>query len=133
METIEVQDPFAGYDVFKLACPSRQVLDRISDRWTSLVLLALQDGTLRFSELRRKIEGVSQKMLTQTLRALERDGLVSREVFPTVPVTVQYSLTPLGASLLDAVQGIRTWAYSHIDEIDEAREDYDRQSVAAAP
>src|SRR2546423_661867 len=111
METIEVLDPFTGYDIFKLACPSRRVLDRIADRWTALVLFALQDGTLRFSELRRRIEGVSQKMLTQTLRGLERDGLVTRQVFATVPVTVEYSLTPLGASLSSTIQGIRTWAY----------------------
>ena len=119
------------FDVFKAACPSRQVLDRVADRWTSLVLLALSDGTMRFSELRRRIEGVSQKMLTQTLRGLERDGLVRREVFPTVPVTVEYTLTALGESLLAAVQGIRSWAYAHIDEIDVARERYDA-AVAAA-
>ena len=128
METIEVLDPLAGYDVFKAACPSRQILDRIADRWTALVLYALQDGTLRFAELRRRIEGVSQKMLTQTLRALERDGLVAREVFPTGPVTVEYTLTPLGASLCDTIQGIRVWAYSHIDQIDSAREAYDAEA-----
>jgi DNA-binding HxlR family transcriptional regulator len=119
------------YDMFKSACPSRQILDRVADRWTALVLLALSDGTMRFSELRRRIEGVSQKMLTQTLRALERDGLVTREVFPTVPVTVEYTLTPLGASLLNAVQAIRTWAYQNIDEIDQARQRYDTATAAS--
>ena len=121
-----------AYDMFKSACPSRQILDRVADRWTALVLLALSDGTMRFSELRRRIEGVSQKMLTQTLRALERDGLVTREVFPTVPVTVEYTLTPLGASLLTAVQAIRTWAYQNIDEIDQARQRYDTTNAAAS-
>jgi DNA-binding HxlR family transcriptional regulator len=120
-----------AYDMFKSACPSRQILDRVADRWTALVLLALSDGTMRFSELRRRIEGVSQKMLTQTLRALERDGLVTREVFPTVPVTVEYTLTPLGASLLNAVQAIRTWAYQNIDEIDQARQRYDTATTAS--
>jgi DNA-binding HxlR family transcriptional regulator len=80
---------------------------------------------LRFSQLRRSIEGVSQKMLTQTLRALERDGLVDRTVYPTVPVTVEYRLTGLGQSLADAVEGIRLWAYSKMDEIETARERYD--------
>jgi DNA-binding HxlR family transcriptional regulator len=93
---------------------------------------ALQDGTLRFSELRRRIEGVSQKMLTQTLRGLERDGLVTREVFATVPVTVQYSLTPLGASLSSTIQAIRVWAYTHIDEIGAARAAYDGEAAEKA-
>jgi DNA-binding HxlR family transcriptional regulator len=126
METNEV----GPWNVFDTACPSRQIFERISDRWTSLVLMALEDGTLRFSELKRKVEGVSQKMLTQTLRGLERDGLVTREVFPTVPVTVEYTLTKLGASLLSAVQQIRTWAYANIEEIDVAREQYDRRALA---
>ncbi|MFJ2112101.1 alpha/beta fold hydrolase [Streptomyces sp. NPDC087850] len=84
------------------------------------------------SRRRRRIEGVSQKMLTQTLRALERDGLVTREAFPTVPVTVQYSLTSMGASLSATIQGIRTWAYTHIDQIDTARETYDTQAASAS-
>jgi DNA-binding HxlR family transcriptional regulator len=91
------------WNMMSAACPTRQVLDRIADKWTMLVIVALQDGTLRFSELRRGIEGISQKMLTQTLRALERDGMVERDVIPTVPVTVRYTLTPLGHSLADAV------------------------------
>ena len=112
-----------GYDVFRLACPSREVFDRIGERWTALVLLALaQDDTQRFSALRRKIEGISQKMLTQTLRTLERDGLVARRAYATVPVTVEYSLTPLGRSLGEAVQTLRGWAYTHIDAITAARE-----------
>jgi DNA-binding HxlR family transcriptional regulator len=118
------------WNIFDNACPSRQIFERIADRWTSLVLMALEDGTLRFSELKRKVQGVSQKMLTQTLRGLERDGLVTREVFPTVPVTVEYTLTPLGVSLLGAVQQIRTWAYANIGEIDTARERYDQRALA---
>ncbi|KAA0018459.1 winged helix-turn-helix transcriptional regulator [Antrihabitans cavernicola] len=118
-----------GYDVFARSCPSRGVFDRIGERWTGLVLLALQQGTMRFSELRRRIDGISQKMLTQTLRSLERDGLVAREVFPTVPVTVEYTLTPLGASLCDAVAVLRTWAYEHIDELETARAKFEDASA----
>src|SRR5262245_52349766 len=100
METIR-------WDVLKARCPTRQVLARIADKWTMLVITALEgEEALRFSELRRRIEGISQKMLTQTLRALERDGLVDRTVYPTVPVTVEYQLTPLGQSLTDAVDAI---------------------------
>ncbi|WP_323747766.1 winged helix-turn-helix transcriptional regulator [Catenulispora rubra] len=127
METIEVQ----AWNLFEKGCPSRQIFERISDRWTGIVLMALEDGTLRFSELKRKVEGVSQKMLTQTLRALERDGLVTREVFPTVPVTVEYTLTRLGASLLATVQQVRAWAYANIEEIDAARGVYDRRALSS--
>ena len=114
------------WDVMKQQCPTRQVLTRIADKWTMLVITSLADEpVLRFSELRRRIEGVSQKMLTQTLRALERDGLIDRRVYPTVPVTVEYRLTDLGSSLADAVAAIRTWAYSNMDEIASARGRYD--------
>jgi DNA-binding HxlR family transcriptional regulator len=106
------------------------VLDRIADKWTMLVIVALEHGTLRFSELRRSIDGITQKMLTQTLRALERDGLVEREVIATVPVTVRYTLTPLGHSLADAVGVIRTWAYTNMDAIDAARQAYQPGSGA---
>jgi DNA-binding HxlR family transcriptional regulator len=112
------------WNMMSAACPTRQVLDRIADKWTMLVIVALQDGTLRFSELRRGIEGISQKMLTQTLRALERDGMVERDVIPTVPVTVRYTLTPLGYSLADAVSVIRTWAYENMTTIEKARATY---------
>lgn len=113
------------FDVMKEACPTRQVLGRIADKWTMLVVLALEDGTLRFSQIRAKIGGVTQKMLTQTLRALERDGMVSRKAYPTVPVSVEYTLTPLGRSLAQAVTVIRQWAYSHIDSIEIARQRFD--------
>jgi DNA-binding HxlR family transcriptional regulator len=112
------------FNMMSAACPTRQVLDRIADKWTLLVVSALEDGTLRFSELRRRVEGITQKMLTQTLRALERDGLVDREVIPTVPVTVRYTLTPLGHSLANTVEVIRTWAYTNMDAIEAARETY---------
>ncbi len=87
----------------------------------------------RFSELRRQIGGITQKMLTQTLRGLERDGLITREVFPTVPVTVRYTLTPLGHSLAAAVDELRTWAYAHMDDIAAARTTFDRRPAATGP
>jgi DNA-binding HxlR family transcriptional regulator len=113
------------YDVLAEACPTRQVVNRIGDRWSLLVLYALDGGTLRFAELRRTVEGVSQKMLTQTLRLLERDGLVRREVFATVPPHVEYSLTPLGRSLAAKIAGIREWAYANMTDIETARRNFD--------
>ncbi len=116
------------FDVMEDACPTRQILSRIADKWTMLVVLALGSGTLRFSQLRSRIGGVTQKMLTQTLRGLERDGLISRKAHPTVPVTVEYTLTPLGHSLGEAVSVIRGWTYSHIAEIEQARRHFDKMS-----
>src|SRR4051794_34460413 len=99
----------ADYDAFLARCPSRQLLDRISDKWVTLVLAALADGPQRYSQLARTIAGVSQKMLTQTLRTLERDGLLIRTVTATVPVTVTvtYELTDLGRSLQDVIAGLK--------------------------
>lgn len=114
-----------AYDVYLATCPSRRLLDRISDKWVTLVLSALVDGPMRYSELAHRIAGVSQKMLTQTLRALERDGLVTREVTPSVPVRVDYELTPLGESLRKRMALLKEWAEEHMPEIDRARERYD--------
>lgn len=111
----------ANYDAFLAVCPSRQLLNLISSKWVTLVLCALSGGEQRYSELARTIAGVSQKMLTQTLRSLERDGLVTRTVTPTVPVTVTYELTELGRSLYLEVRGIKRWAESHMDEISANR------------
>ena len=113
------------YDALAAACPTRQVINRIGDRWSLLVLYALEAGTLRFQELRRTVDGVSQKMLTQTLRLLERDGLVHRQVYATVPPRVEYSLTPLGRSLAGHIAGIREWAYANMAGIEAAREAFD--------
>jgi DNA-binding HxlR family transcriptional regulator len=121
------------WDAMKAACPTRQVIARIADKWAMLVITALDgEEALRFSELRRRIEGVSQKMLTQTLRALERDGLVSRTIYPTVPVTVEYRLTTLGQSLTDAVDAIRDWAYGHMSQIELARDAFDARAADRA-
>jgi DNA-binding HxlR family transcriptional regulator len=115
------------FDVMRDACPTRQVLGRVANKWTMLVVLALEGGTLRFSQLRARVEGVTQKMLTQTLRALERDGMITRRVYPTVPVTVEYALTPLGRSLGEAVAVVRNWAYANMPEIENARRRYDAE------
>jgi DNA-binding HxlR family transcriptional regulator len=135
----------AGYDAFLAACPSRQLLDRISDKWSTLVLCALGGGDagptsggdagptgaggaprpMRYSELHRTLVGVSQKMLTQTLRTLERDGLVTRTVTPTVPVTVTYEATELGLSLRAAVAGIKLWAEANVEAVTASRAAYD--------
>ena len=113
-------------DPFQALCPTRRVLDRIGDTWAVLILIALDDGTLRFNELRRRIENISQKMLSQTLKSLERDGLISRRAFATVPVTVEYALTPLGRTLASTVQALTQWAEAHIGEVEAAQQRYDR-------
>jgi DNA-binding HxlR family transcriptional regulator len=113
-------------DAFNAQCPTRRVLDRIGDKWAVLVLILLKRETLRFNALRRRIEAISQKMLSQTLKSLERDGLVRREVFATVPVTVEYSLTDLGRTLAATVDTVRLWAEAHIDAVEEAQRRYDR-------
>lgn len=113
------------YDVLNPNCPTQQVLDRIASKWTMLVILALGDQPMRYSQLQRRIAGVTKKMLTQTLRALERDGLVRRRIYDTVPVQTEYTLTTLGASLARTVGVIRTWAYDNVERIGQARAEYD--------
>jgi DNA-binding HxlR family transcriptional regulator len=115
----------AKYNAFLAACPSRKLLDRISDKWVTLILCGLGGGSdgagqphaMRYSELSRLLAGVSQKMLTQTLRALERDGLVTRTATATVPVTVTYELTDLGVSLHRMIRTIKGWAETHMDDV----------------
>ncbi|WP_030918759.1 winged helix-turn-helix transcriptional regulator [Streptosporangium amethystogenes] len=130
------------YDAFLAACPSRELLNRISGKWVALILAALgSDGphrpgddcageprSMRYSELSRMLAGVSQKMLTQTLRSLERDGLVSRAVVPTVPITVTYELTDLGISLHRMIRGLKTWAETHMDDVIANRATYDTRA-----
>lgn len=146
------------YNAFLAACPSRKLLDRISDKWVTLILCALggggadptnagaperRDGRLspadadhpggpramRFSELSRTLVGVSQKMLTQTLRSLERDGLITRTATPTVPVTVSYELTGLGLSLHHLMRGLKSWAEKHMDEVVANRATHDSRTA----
>ena len=111
-------------NVFDPNCPTRVILDRIGDKWTVLAVLLLRDGPLRFTELRDGIGRVAPKVLTQTLRRLERDGIVSRTVFPTIPPRVDYALTDLGRSLSGVIAELRTWAYGHMDDIEAARAEY---------
>jgi DNA-binding HxlR family transcriptional regulator len=113
-------------DPYQAGCSTRRILDRIGDRWTVLIVGALGDGELRFSELRRRIEGISQKMLTQTLRGLERDGLVRRTVHPEVPVRVEYALTDAGRTLLVPLRALQEWAIEHLGDVAASQETYDR-------
>jgi DNA-binding HxlR family transcriptional regulator len=114
-------------------CELRNILDRIADKWSLLVICVLADGTHRFSEVRREIDGISQRMLTLTLRQLEREGLVRRTVFPVVPPRVDYELTPLGSTLLDTIQALVAWAGEHGHEIADARAAYDARVAADEP
>jgi DNA-binding HxlR family transcriptional regulator len=114
-------------------CPTRQILDRVGDKWAVLILLLVRGEPMRFNALRRAIEGISQKMLSQVLKSLERDGLIKRRVIATVPVTVEYSITPLGATLSTAVDALRDWAESNLKDVLSAQRRYDakRNSIAA--
>src|SRR5215471_14174185 len=116
--------------VFDSQYGSRQVLDLLSEKWTTLVLYALVFGVKRHGELKREIKGISQKMLTRTLRTLERDGLVKRTVYHVVPPRVEYVLTPLGETLSELLKDICTWAEAHFAEIEDARVDYDHKAIA---
>lgn len=108
-----------------------EVLSRIGDKWTVMVVVLLREGARRFSEIKREIGGVSQRMLTMTLRGLERDGVVTRTVYPTTPPRVDYELTPLGHSLREPVEALGDWALAHLDVIDQARREFDSRSKAA--
>ncbi len=119
-----------GTDAFLVGCPSSELYARITDKWVGLILAALADGPRRYGELHTTIDGVSQKMLTQTLRGLEHDGLVSRVVTPTVPVRVDYALTPLGASLQPVMCAIKAWAEEHLDAVQAARARYAARCAA---
>jgi DNA-binding HxlR family transcriptional regulator len=117
----------------ELACEVRRILDRIADKWSLLVIALLgRRNTLRFTELRRQIDGISQRMLTLTLRNLERDGLVSRTVYPVVPPKVEYRLTTLGETLIDTIRSLVDWTSEHQDEIRAARDAYDTAEAPSA-
>lgn len=125
--TCEPAGPFAA------ACPTRALLDQLADKWSVLVLIAVSDGPIRFNALRRAVEGVSQKMLAQTLRALERSGLVERTAFATVPVTVEYAITPLGRSLAAVVDQLRGWAVTHVHDVRAAHTRFDARVAVTRP
>lgn len=119
-------------NVYSADCPTRLILDRVGDKWAVLILLLLREQPTRFNQLRRTIEGISQKMLSQVLKSLERDGLIRRRAIATVPVTVEYSITPLGATLAAAVDPLRDWAEHHLREVLVAQRRYDAQSKPEA-
>jgi DNA-binding HxlR family transcriptional regulator len=113
-------------------CRIREILDRIGDKWSLFVIFRLGDGPQRFTALKRTVDGISQRMLTVTLRGLERDGIVSRTMYPVMPPRVDYALTPLGHTLLDAVGALMAWADEHLAEVDAARDGYDARATPRA-
>ena len=119
-----------AYDVYENRGPTRLVLDRLADKWALLVLDRLRAEPVRFNGLRRDIKGISQKVLSQTLKNLERDGLVTRTAFATVPVTVEYALTPLGLTLTETVAALAHWAERNMDAVIEAQAAYDQRRAA---
>lgn len=123
----------AKYDpnVLSAMCPTRKALDLIADKWTTLVIYLLADGTARYSDLHRSIDGISQKMLTQTLRDLERNGLVHRKVYPEVPPRTEYTLTPLGQTLIHPLSALCVWAEKHMPELEKARQRFDLRGKSA--
>ena len=120
--------------VYSGTCPARELLDRIADKWTTLIIGILVDAgePVRFTELRRAIGGISQKMLTQTLRVLERDGLVVRVMYPVIPPRVEYSLTPLGATLDEPLRALSAWSERHMSDVREAQRAFDARHAESA-
>lgn len=116
-------------NVLAKSCPSRTVLRHLTDRWTPLIVAALADGRARFGDLKVKVEGISPKVLTETLRSMERDGLVRREVTASVPMRVDYELTELGTTVITPILALQHWAQDHMDEVLEARNTYDAALV----
>jgi len=112
------------------SCRAREVLQRVGDKWSMYVIDLLGRGTMRFTELHRGIDGITSRMLTVTLRGLERDGIVTRTIHPVIPPRVEYALTPMGRTLLDTIGQLVSWADSHLDEIDAARSAYDARHHA---
>lgn len=120
---------FAMSDENESPCHYRRALEIVSSKWTVLVFYELESGKKRYSDLKKRVEGVTQKMLTQTLRQLERDGLVVRYVYPTVPPTVEYELTPLGETLIEPMRTLHRWTDSHYDSVLHARRTFDQQNA----
>jgi DNA-binding HxlR family transcriptional regulator len=128
MDTMNLPLP-TDAEVYQNNCPTRAVLDRIADKWTTLIIgILAQSEHRRFNELKRMIGGISQKMLTQTLRDLERDGLVKRTIYPEIPPRVEYQLTPLGKTLCGPIAALTQWAHDHIDEVKRAQNDFDARN-----
>lgn len=129
MDTIPDLRSYGGADAYLRNCNSRAVLDFLSSKWVCLTVGALRPGTKRFGELRRRLDGITQKMLTRTLRDLERNGLVHRAVYPSVPPRVEYSLTELGQNLAGLMDAIRAWSETHMTDIQAAQASYDERAA----
>ncbi|VEP14696.1 Transcriptional regulator, HxlR family protein [Hyella patelloides LEGE 07179] len=121
-------DRIANMGIFDTQCAGHQILEKIANKWTILIIYALTQGKKRYSDLKQQIVGISSKMLIQNLRNLERTGLVQRYVYPTVPPRVDYSLTPLGESLAEPLAVLGEWAYQHISDVNASIEQYDHSS-----
>ncbi|HEX7885271.1 MAG TPA: helix-turn-helix domain-containing protein [Phenylobacterium sp.] len=119
-----------SFDHFASDCPSRSVFDQISDKWSMMALSVLLSGPLRFNAIKRGLEGVSQKALTQCLRRLERSGLVSRHVIPVSPVGVEYGITPLGRTLQEPLMAMHVWTLTHGAAVEQAQQIFDRRAAA---
>ena len=130
METSQIPHLPTTAEMYQGECPTRAVLDRVADKWTTLIIgILAQHDSRRFNELKRMIGGISQKMLTQTLRDLERDGLVKRTMYAEIPPRVEYQLTPLGKTLCGPISALTQWAHDHIDEVKRAQTEFDERSV----
>jgi DNA-binding HxlR family transcriptional regulator len=114
------------YDIYENLCPTRKVLERLANKWALLILDRLRQGPVRFNQLQRDIKGISQKVLSQTLKKLERDGLLTRTVIPMVPVAVEYELSMLGQTLTESVATLAHWAEDNMDAVTAAQDAYDR-------
>ncbi|MET8046146.1 MULTISPECIES: winged helix-turn-helix transcriptional regulator [unclassified Streptosporangium] len=125
METISGLRERGAVDAYLRECGSRKVLEAIANKWTCLLVDALRDGPVRFGVLRRRLDGITQKSLTQSLRNMERDGMVIRTVYPTIPPRVEYELSALGHSVVTLMEGIKSWSEEHMPEIMAARDAYD--------
>jgi DNA-binding HxlR family transcriptional regulator len=122
MDSKDIEIQCKSYDVFRRSCPSHTVLEVLTNKWTLLVISSLRGKSHRFGELSRRIEGITPKMLTQTLKILERDGLVQRTMYPVIPPRVDYELTELGGDLVELLDAIRFWSERHVPDILKARE-----------
>ncbi|MYN16054.1 transcriptional regulator [Duganella sp. BJB488] len=116
-------------DCFSADCPSRALFDQVSDKWSMLVLISLEEEPVRFNAIKRRLEGVTQKALTQCLRKLERNGLLSRHVIPVSPIAVQYEITPLGRTLLQPFKVMHDWTLTKLAEVEEARRVFDQRNM----
>jgi DNA-binding HxlR family transcriptional regulator len=123
-----------SYNVYSRNCPARWFFERLAERWVLLIIGLLRDGKpLRFNELKRQVDGISQKVLSQKLKQLERDGLIVRQVYATVPVTVEYQLTQLGLSFADTIEKVSQWAEANVEQMFQAQQQYDAQTDAMTP